>query len=76
MGHPLSEFRIIFADYRHLHNYERPHRSLGLLTPKAYAKQLSCLCDSGRVTPSLRHRDDQLQPQEITNNQPPENLSQ
>jgi len=71
----LSESRVIFADYRHLHNYERPHRSLGLLTPKAYAKQLTCLSGSGRATPSLRQIGDQPQPLETTNNQPLGNLS-
>jgi putative transposase len=48
----LSESRVIFAEYRYLHNYKRPHRSLDLLTPKAYAKQLNGLCGSGRTTPS------------------------
>jgi putative transposase len=73
----LSESRVIFADYRHLHNYERPHRSLGLLTPKAYAKQLTRLSGLGRAAPSLRRRGEQPQPipQETTNNQPLGNLS-
>jgi transposase InsO family protein len=73
----LSESRVIFAEYRHLHNYERPHRSLGLLTPKAYAKQLNSLCGSGRASPSLRHRGDPThEPQETTNHHPPAILSQ
>ncbi len=74
----LSESRVIFADYRHLHNYERPHRSPGLLTPKAYAKQLTCLSGLGRATPSLRQIGDQPQPKplESNNNQPLGNLSQ
>ena len=71
----LSESRVIFADYQHLHNYERPHRSLGLLTPKAYAKQLTSLSGSGRATPSLCQIGDQPQPLETTNNQPLGNLS-
>ncbi len=84
----LSESRVIFADYQHLHNYERPHRSLGLLTPKAYAKQLTSLSHqpispayltslsgSGRATPSLCQIGDQPQPLETTNNQPLGNLS-
>lgn len=58
----LSESRIIFADYRHLHNYERPHRSLGLPTPKAYAKHLDCLSGLGRAPPSLSQRGNQPQP--------------
>lgn len=74
----LSESRVIFADYRHLHNYERPHRSPGLLTPKAYAKQLTCLSGLGRATPSLSQIGDQPQPKplESNNNQPLGNLSQ
>jgi hypothetical protein len=71
----LSESRVIFADYRHLHNYERPHRCLGLLTPKAYAKPFNCLSGSGRATPSLRQIGDQPQPLETTHNQPLGNLS-
>ena len=73
----LSESRVIFADYRHLHNYERPHRSLGLLTPKAYAKQLTCLSGLGRATPSLRQRGGQPQPkpQVNTKKKPPGDLS-
>lgn len=74
----LSESRVIFADYRQLHNYERPHRSLGLLTPKAYAKQLTSPSGSGRATPSLRQMDvqEQPKPQETTHYKRPGNLSQ
>ena len=32
----LSGLRVICADYKQLYNYERPHRSLDLLTPKWY----------------------------------------
>jgi len=52
----LSESRVIFADYQHLHNYERPHRSLGLRTPKAFARELINPSGSDRATPSLHHR--------------------
>ena len=61
----LSESRVICADYKHLHNYERPHRSLGLLTPKQYATQLNSVSGSGQATPSLRQRLNQTnKPQE------------
>ncbi|WP_309400606.1 IS3 family transposase [Cerasicoccus maritimus] len=49
----LSESRVIFDDYRHLHNHERPHRSLGLLTPAPFAKQQSAGSGSVRPTASL-----------------------
>ena len=67
----LSESRVIFADYKHLHNYERPHRSLGLLTPKAYAKEIADLGGSGRATPSLHHRGHQPQQTPQTNGDRP-----
>lgn len=35
----LRESRVVFADWRNYYNHERPHRSLGLLTPSAFAKQ-------------------------------------
>ncbi|WP_425503860.1 integrase core domain-containing protein [Cerasicoccus frondis] len=50
----LSESRVIFDDYRQLHNHERPHRSLGLLTPAQFAKQQSTGSGSVRPTASLR----------------------
>jgi len=37
----LSESRVVFADWRDYYNQQRPHRSLGLLTPAQYAKQLA-----------------------------------
>ena len=72
----LSESRVIFADYRHLHNYERPHRSLGLLSPKAYATEIADLGGSGRATPSLHHRGHQPKTTEKSKtNRLPGNLS-
>lgn len=50
----LSESRVIFDDYRHLHNHERPHRSLGLLTPAQFAKQQATGSGSVRPTAYLR----------------------
>ena len=37
----LSEGRVVFSDWRHYYNQVRPHRSLRLLTPSAYAKSLT-----------------------------------
>ena len=34
----LSEGRVVFEDWRQYYNQERPHRSLGLQTPAAFAK--------------------------------------
>ena len=51
----LSEARVIFSDWKARYNNVRPHRSLGLLTPAAFAKtHLLQGSDSGRATPSLR----------------------
>ena len=53
--HTLSESRVVFSDWRDDYNNERPHRSLGLLTPAQFAKQsLPAGPGSGRATPSLR----------------------
>ena len=68
----LSEARVIFDDYRHLHNHERPHRSLGLLTPAQFAKQLNSGSGSVRPTASLRQN---LKNQTNQHNQKTENLS-
>lgn len=50
----LSESRVVFKDWRDYYNTERPHRSLGLLSPSQFANTLNP--DSGCVqaTPSLR----------------------
>ena len=37
----LSEGRVVFNDWRHYYNHVRPHRSLSLLTPSAYARKLT-----------------------------------
>lgn len=63
----LSESRVIFDDYRHLHNHERPHHSLGLLTPVQFAKQITQGSDSVRATPSLRQNLQQSQTKENNN---------
>lgn len=36
--HTLSEARVVTADWRDYYNHVRPHRSLGLRTPVAFAK--------------------------------------
>jgi putative transposase len=51
----LTEARVVLEDWRREYNEERPHKSLGLKTPKAFAlKQQAGL--SARATPSLRLR--------------------
>jgi transposase InsO family protein len=67
--HTLSESRVVFADWRHYYNHERPHRSLGLLTPKQFARKITRQgLDSGRPTGSLRrglaHSENNTQPAE------------
>jgi transposase InsO family protein len=52
----LSESRVVFEDWRHYYNHERPHRSLGLLTPSQFAiSQTHQGPGSSRATPSF-HR--------------------
>ncbi len=68
----LSESRVIFDDYRHLHNHERPHRSLGLLTPAQFAKQPNTGSGSVRPTASLRQN---LKKQTNQHNNPTGKLS-
>jgi transposase InsO family protein len=68
--HTLSESRVVFTDWRDYYNHERPHRSLGLLTPKEFAKKITRQGpDSGRPTGSLRrglsHTENNNQPAEI-----------
>ncbi|MGE9294063.1 MAG: integrase core domain-containing protein [Puniceicoccales bacterium] len=50
----LSESRVVFNDWRTYYNNERPHRSLGSLTPTQFAKQLNTGSGSVRPTASLR----------------------
>lgn len=52
----LNESRVVFADWRDYYNHQRPHRSLGLQTPHAFATTLTQPGPgSGRPTGSLRH---------------------
>jgi transposase InsO family protein len=51
----LRESRVVFADWREHYNHERPHRSLGLQTPHAFAQTLNQRgLGSGRPPGSLR----------------------
>ena len=51
----LSESRVVFEDWRHYYNRERPHRSLDLQTPEEFAKKAATQGSAcGRATPSLR----------------------
>lgn len=51
----LSESRVVFEDWRHYYNRERPHRSLDLQTPEEFAKKTATQGSAcGRATPSLR----------------------
>jgi len=52
----LSEGRVVFEDWRRYYNQERPHRSLGLQTPRQFAKnQDEQVSGSSRATPAF-HR--------------------
>lgn len=51
----LTEARVVLEDWRREYNEERPHKSLGLETPKAFALAKQARL-SGRATPSLRAR--------------------
>ena len=50
----LTEARVVLEDWRSEYNYLRPHKSLKLMTPKAFAEEQAGA--SGRATPSLRPR--------------------
>ena len=50
----LSEARVVIEDWRREYNEKRPHKSLRLETPKAFAMAASQAAASGRATPSLR----------------------
>ncbi len=51
----LSEARYVFDQWRKYYNETRPHRSLGRLTPGAFAKVAQDEgVDSSRATPSFR----------------------
>ena len=65
----LSEGRVVFEDWRNYYNTERPHRSLGLQTPAAFAKnQREQGSGSSRATPAL-HRN--LESEQNNNKQKP-----
>ena len=69
----LSESRVIFSNWRDYYNHQRPHRSLGLLTPSEFAKkQLNLVPGADRPTGSFHQ-----EPSTSTtkHNQPKENLS-
>ena len=51
----LSEARVVLEDWRREYNYVRPHKSLGLETPKRFAFH-SAGGAFGRATPFLRPR--------------------
>ena len=50
----LSEARVVIEDWRREYNEKRPHKSLRLETPRAFAMAASQAAASGRATPSLR----------------------
>ena len=53
----LSEGRVVFEDWRRYYNQERPHRSLGLQTPAAFAKnQSEAVSGCSRATPSFHRK--------------------
>ena len=69
----LSESRVVFSDWRDYYNKQRPHRSLGLITPSEFAtKQIEAPSRSGRPTGSLRRKDKN---NNINHENPFENLS-
>ena len=63
MIYTLSEGRVVFGDWRHYYNHVRPHRSLGLLTPCAYARSLT-----GQSLGSVRPADSSRQGFKAENN--------
>jgi len=69
----LSESRVLFSDGRDYYNKQRPHRSLGLLTPSEFAtSQLEDPSRSGRPAGSLRRK---VSKTNIKDENPFENLS-
>lgn len=67
----LSECRVVFADWRNYYNHERPHRSLGLLTPAEYAKQQTSASGCIRATPFITPEPEN--PLNLVNNKNAEN---
>lgn len=69
----LSEGRVVFEDWRNYYNTERPHRSLGLQTPAAFAKnQREQGSGSSRATPAWNRN---LEWQQNNKLKPPETVS-
>ena len=69
----LSESRVVFSDWKDYYNKQGPHRSLGLLTPSAFAtEQIKVPSRSGRPMGSLRRKEPN---NNINPENPVENLS-
>ena len=69
----LSESRVVFWDWKDYYNKQGPHRSLGLLTPSAFAtEQIKVPSRSGRPMGSLRRKEPN---NNINPENPVENLS-
>jgi len=69
----LSESRVVFSDWRDYYIKQRPHRSLGLLTPSEFAtEQLEGPSRSGRPTGFLSRKETN---NNINHENPVENLS-
>lgn len=63
----LLEARVIIEQWRKEYNHERPHSSLGYLTPKEFASL--AMPDSGRATPALHQAlQNRIQPNKLFNN--------
>lgn len=69
----LSEGRVVFEDWRNYYNTERPHRSLGLQTPAAFAKkEREQGSGSSRATPAFHQN---LEWKQNNKPKPPETIS-
>ena len=75
LPYTLSESRVVFEDWRHYYNRERPHRSLDLQTPAKFAQSQPFEgSDSGRPPASLR-RSLQEKRKKTDKPKPPETVS-
>jgi len=52
----LAEVKVMVGDYRHDYNYHRPHRSLGMMTPAAFAEGWRTAHQAARASAELRLR--------------------
>ena len=69
----LSESRVVFSEWKDYYNKQGPHRSLGLLTPSAFAtEQIKAPSRSGRPMGSLRRKEPN---NKINHENPVENFS-